>query len=62
MLVTVFDGRSSIGLVRLFFEEFVGRIQNLPELDKAHASVSAWDFEAELESSLDRFFQDLIGS
>ncbi len=62
MLVTVFDGRSSIGLVRLFFGEFVGRIKNLPELDRAHTSVGAWDFEAELESSLDRFFQDLIGS
>lgn len=62
MLVTVFDRRSSIGLVRLFFEEFVGRIKDLPELERARASVSAWDFEAELESSLDRFFQDLIGS
>ncbi len=62
MLVTVFDEQSSVGLVRLFFEEFVKQITDLPELDGAHASVGAWDFEAELESSLDRFFQDLIGS
>jgi hypothetical protein len=62
MLVTVFDERSSIGLVRLFFEEFVARIRNLPELEGAVSAVGAWDFEAELESSLDRFFQDLIGS
>jgi predicted regulator of Ras-like GTPase activity (Roadblock/LC7/MglB family) len=62
MLVTVFDERSSIGLVRLFFEEFVARIRDLPELDGAAGAVGAWDFEAELESSLDRFFQDLIGS
>lgn len=62
MLVTVFDQQSSVGLVRLFFEEFVQQIKQLPELDGARVSVDAWDFEAELESSLDRFFQDLIGS
>ncbi len=61
MLVTVFDDRSSIGLVRLFFEQFVWRIQNLPSMDISRSTLSAVDFEAELETSLDRFFQDLIG-
>jgi predicted regulator of Ras-like GTPase activity (Roadblock/LC7/MglB family) len=61
MLVTVFDERSSIGLVRLFFEGFVKQIYRLPAMDVARASVSARDFETELETSLDRFFQDLIG-
>ena len=61
MLVTVFDHGSSIGLVRLFFEEFVHRIHELPDMDAARSSVSPRDFEAELETSLDRFFQDLIG-
>jgi predicted regulator of Ras-like GTPase activity (Roadblock/LC7/MglB family) len=62
MLVTVFDDRSSIGLVRLFFEEFVMRIRGLPAMDMARSRVNAQDFEAELEAGLDRFFQDLIGS
>jgi len=61
MLVTVFDDSSSIGLVRVFFEDFVRRIRQLPEMDVARSSVSAREFEAELESSLDRLFQDLIG-
>ncbi len=61
MLVAVFDDRSSIGLVRLFFEDFVMHIGELPLMEAAKSSVSAHDFEAELERSLDRFFQDLIG-
>jgi predicted regulator of Ras-like GTPase activity (Roadblock/LC7/MglB family) len=62
MLVTVFDERSSIGLVRLFFEEFVMRLRGLPAMDMARSRISAQQFEAELEASLDRFFQDLIGT
>jgi predicted regulator of Ras-like GTPase activity (Roadblock/LC7/MglB family) len=61
MLVAVFDQESSIGLVRLFFEEFVSRILQLPAMDTARQAVSQRDFESELETSLDRFFQDLIG-
>lgn len=61
MLVTVFDDSSSIGLVRVFFEDFVRRIRQLPEMDVARSRVSGREFEAELESSLDRLFQDLIG-
>ncbi len=61
MLVAVFDDRSSIGLVRLFFEDFVRRVGELPLMESAKSSVRAQDFEAELERSLDRFFQDLIG-
>jgi hypothetical protein len=61
MLITVFDEKSSIGLVRLFFEAFVQRIQRLPSMDAARRSVSPKDFESELETSLDRFFKDLVG-
>jgi len=61
ILVTVFDERSSIGLVRVFFDEFVRRIRELPHMDVTRRSVSGLDFEAELESSLNRFFKDLIG-
>ncbi len=61
MLVAVFDQNSSIGLVRLFFEEFVKGIRQLPSMDISRKTVSPRDFETELETSLDRFFQDLIG-
>lgn len=61
MLVTVFDERSSIGLVRLFFEEFVKRINRLPAMEVARSAVSATEFEQELQKSLDRFFHDLMG-
>ena len=61
ILVTVFDERSSIGLVRLFFEEFVRRVYELPEMDSLRTSSSGLNFEADLETSLDRFFKDLIG-
>ncbi|UCC74759.1 MAG: roadblock/LC7 domain-containing protein [Gemmatimonadota bacterium] len=60
MLVTVFDQRSSIGLVRLFFERFVSQLRQLPSMDASRSAVSGTDFEAELETSLDRFFQDLV--
>ncbi len=61
MLVAVFDDRSSIGLVRVFFEDFVRQIEGLPFMSAARSPESAKDFEVELERSLDRFFQDLIG-
>ena len=62
MLVTVFDDRSSIGLVRVFFEEFVLQIRELPAMDVARDRGSVGDFERELEASLDRFVQDLTGT
>lgn len=62
MLVTVFDERSSVGLVRLFFEDFVRRVRQTPRLERARVAASAASFEAELESSLDHFFRDLIGT
>ncbi len=61
MLVAVFDERSSIGLVRLFFEQFVAKLRRLPELQMVRPAEDSRDFEAELEMSLDRFFRDLIG-
>lgn len=67
ILVAVFDDRSSIGLVRLFFDEFVRRLDGVPELQprmpkaEANHGMTADDFERELEASLDRFFQDLVG-
>jgi predicted regulator of Ras-like GTPase activity (Roadblock/LC7/MglB family) len=61
MLVTVFDERSSIGLVRLFFADFVDRIREVPANSLVRVQADTADFEEELEASLDRFFQDLMG-
>lgn len=61
ILITVFDGASSVGLVRFFFDEYLKRIDRLPAMNDARSSVRDTDFERELEASLDRFFQDLMG-
>lgn len=61
ILVAVFDERSSIGLVRLFYSQFVESIKTLPGLAPSDVTASAEDFERELEASLDRFFGDLTG-
>ncbi len=61
ILVTVFDDASSIGLVRFFFERLVEELRGLPDMDASRTSVGAESFEVELETSLDRFFRDLMG-
>lgn len=61
MLVAVFDEGSSIGLVRVFFRELTKRLGRLRAGDVVPSSMSRLDFEMELEASLDRFFQDLLG-
>ena len=61
-MVTVFDESSSIGLVRFFFEKLVGQVKEMPAMDASRSTVKADSFEAELETSLDRFFRDLMGS
>lgn len=60
ILVAVFDRGSSIGLVRLFFEEFTDRVGRVREFDGGRSNVNAKQFEKDLEASLDRFFQDLV--
>ena len=62
ILVTVFDESSSIGLVRFFFEKLVGQVKEMPAMDASRSTVKADSFEAELETSLDRFFSELMGS
>lgn len=58
-LVTVFDEQSSIGLVRLFYDQFIENLRALPGITRPDPEAKAEDFEKELEASLDRFFQDL---
>jgi predicted regulator of Ras-like GTPase activity (Roadblock/LC7/MglB family) len=52
ILVAIFDEDSSLGLVRLYFNEFEGRVATLPELGTVRTGTSAEDFERELEAGL----------
>lgn len=61
ILVTVFDATSSIGLVRFFFERLCDQLEVVDGIDISRRGVRAESFEAELETSLDRFFKDLMG-
>ncbi len=60
ILVTVFDGSSSIGLIRVFFDDLVRQVNELPSMRTESRAVSAEDFERELEAGLNRFFDDLV--
>lgn len=60
IMVTVFDTGSSIGLVRFFFKRLVSELTQLPDMDVSRRSVGSRDFEFELQTSLDRFFSDLM--
>lgn len=55
----VFDERSSLGLVQVFFEDFVQRVRALPHWSQRPVPAAAGDFEQELRESLDRFFRRL---
>jgi predicted regulator of Ras-like GTPase activity (Roadblock/LC7/MglB family) len=52
ILVAIFDGDSSLGLVQLFFEELAGRVAVLPELRRQQVHTTAQSFERDLESGL----------
>lgn len=58
IFVGVFDQRSSLGLVQIFFEDLVQKVRDLPEwrMDRSHMPVE--DFERELKAGLDRFFRN----
>ncbi|MBI4541392.1 MAG: roadblock/LC7 domain-containing protein [Gemmatimonadetes bacterium] len=55
LLLAVFDGDSSLGLVRVFFEEFATQVAQLPGW-KASAPPRDEAFERDLMQSLDRLF------
>lgn len=58
IFVGVFDQRSSLGLVQIFFEDMVQKIRELPEWRVDRRQLPAGDFERELKAGLDRFFRD----
>jgi hypothetical protein len=49
LLLAVFDGASSLGIVRLFWQEFARRVADAP---RAPTSGAAPDFERELQHNL----------
>jgi predicted regulator of Ras-like GTPase activity (Roadblock/LC7/MglB family) len=56
ILVAVFDGDSSLGLVQLFFERLTRAVATLPELQEPVAATDQVNFETDLEAGLDRAF------
>jgi hypothetical protein len=57
ILLTVFDGESSLGLVRMFFDEFRVSLANAaPPPPAAQPPALKADFEADLNSNLNALF------
>lgn len=61
ILVVIFDGQSSLGLVELFFQRLASRVAQLPQLKDRQRSGDAVTFERDLEAGLDRIFRPSDG-
>ena len=57
IVLTVFGKETSIGLVQVFFEEFVASLRRAAPAAEPRGPVLAADFERELNSSLDSLFR-----
>lgn len=53
ILVAIFDGESSLGLVRLFYDSLESEIGQLPELRVVLPGTDQASFEADLEAGLE---------
>ena len=56
-MLTVFGKESSIGLVQLFFDEFIAGLRQAAPVSEARKPVLAADFEDQLNSSLATLFR-----
>lgn len=56
ILIAVFGEDSSVGLVRVFFEELVREVGELPGWRELRPTGDATGFERDLEAGLDRLF------
>jgi hypothetical protein len=56
ILVAIFDGQSSLGLVQLFFQRLATKIATLPELQRMAPSPDSRSFEKDLEAGIERVF------
>jgi hypothetical protein len=57
IVLTVFGKETSIGLVQLFFDEFVVALKQAAPVDQPRKQILAADFENELNSSLASLFK-----
>ena len=58
ILVAIFDGDSSLGLVQLFFERLTSNVAALPEFQHALAETTQQNFERDLEAGLHKVLSD----
>lgn len=56
ILIAVFGGDSSIGLVQVFYEQLVADVSGLPGWSTTRPTGDAESFERDLEAGLDHFF------
>jgi hypothetical protein len=54
ILVSIFDGDSSLGLVQLFFERLTQQVAALPAFQHRFAPGTPQSFERDLEAGLER--------
>ncbi|MGQ0562654.1 MAG: roadblock/LC7 domain-containing protein [Gemmatimonadota bacterium] len=54
ILVVIFDGETSLGIVQLFFEQLTSAVASLPEFQQALAETTQQNFEQDLEAGLHR--------
>ena len=52
ILVAIFDGDTSIGIVQLFFDHLTTAVAALPEFQEAFAETTQQNFETDLEAGL----------
>ena len=57
VILTVFGKETSIGLVQVFFEEFVAALRSAAPADQPKRPILAANFESELNSSLASLFR-----
>ena len=57
VILTVFGRETSIGLVQVFYEEFVQALKQAAPVDQPRQPILAADFENELNSSLASLFK-----
>lgn len=58
ILVAIFDGESSLGLVRLFYDSLEAEVGQLPELRVVLPGTDQASFEADLEAGLEHTSPD----
>lgn len=58
ILVSIFDGESSLGIVQLFFEQLRVQIAALPEFQQRGRTTTQQHFERDLEAGLHNVLSD----